>query len=182
MSGTRDIEQLLGRVAEGDRSAFLRLYDATSAKLFGVCLHILNDRAEAEDVLQEVFLKIWRSADRYHANGFSPMTWLITVARNAAIDRLRVRRSRAGDGGHEDLARVQDTRPGPESAAIAGSEAQRIAQCLTELDDRRADAVRGVYLRGLSYQDLAERHDVPLNTMKTWLRRSLMLLKDCLSR
>jgi len=175
-----DVEDMILSVAGGDRTAFLSLYDATSAKLFGVCLRVLNDRAEAEDVLQEVFLKVWRNADRYTANGLSPMTWLITVARNAAIDRLRARKPSTDDD--SALERMAASGPGPEASAIAAGEARRIAECLGELDPRRADAVRGAYLDGQSYNDLARRFDVPLNTMRTWLRRSLQSLRECLSR
>ncbi len=175
----RDIEGLILDVAQGDQRAFLSLYDATSAKLFGICLRILNNKADAEDVLQEVFVKIWRNAGRYRANGLSPMTWLITVARNAAIDRLRTRKVQTEDS--EALERVPDAAPSPEASAIASSEAKRIAACLAELQPDRADAVCGAYLNGLSYQDLASKYGVPLNTMRTWLRRSLQKLKECLS-
>ncbi|RVV98634.1 sigma-70 family RNA polymerase sigma factor [Mesobaculum littorinae] len=179
-----EIESLLQKTATGDRSAFLELYDRTSAKLFGVCLRVLNDRPEAEDVLQDVFVKIWRNADRYRANGLSPMTWLITVARNSAIDRLRARRAAGGaTGGDISEAReVPDSDPGPEARAIALSERDRIRACLDELESDKAQAVRGAYLDGLSYRDLAERYAVPLNTMRTWLRRSLDKLKECLGR
>ncbi len=171
---------MIARMALGDRQAFSALYDATGAKLFGLCLRVLNDREEAEDALQEAFVKIWRNADRYAANGLSPMTWLIALTRNTAIDRLRARRRHPdGDDGIEDMpART----PTPEAAAIAASEAKRIATCFEELEDVRAQAVRGAYLDGMTYQELAQRHDVPLNTMRTWLRRSLLKLKECLSR
>ena len=91
-TGAADVEALLARVALGDRDAFSALYDATSAKLLGIALRILRDRDAAEDALQDAFVKIWHKADSYSANGLSPMTWLITVARNTAIDRLRTRR------------------------------------------------------------------------------------------
>lgn len=177
---TTDIEGMIGRIASGDRDAFLSLYDRTSAKLFGVCLRVLKHRPDAEEVLQEVYVKIWRNADRYAVNGLSPMTWLITVARNSAIDRLRARKLPAD--GDDAMAEVPDSGPTPEAAAVVSSEAARITTCLGELEDDRANAVRGAYLDGLSYQELADRHDVPLNTMRTWLRRSLQKLKECLSR
>lgn len=183
--GTRvsiaEIEQLIGRTAGGDRAAFLDLYDRTSAKLFGICLRVLNDRADAEEVLQETYVKIWRNADRYTANGLSPMTWLITVARNSAIDKRRSRGQR-GEHGLETAAELPDGAPTPEAAAVAASERTRIVHCLSELEADRAAAVRGAYLHGLSYQELADRHGVPLNTMRTWLRRSLLKLRECLTR
>lgn len=175
-----DIEALIARVALGDRAAFAALYEATSAKLFGVCLRVLSDRHEAEDALQEAFVRVWRKADRYAANGLSPMTWLITLARNVAIDRLRARKAPA-----ETLETLPDLADGgatPEAAAIAASERSRIAGCLDELAPDRADAVRRAYLDGATYQELADRYAVPLNTMRTWLRRSLLKLRDCLSR
>ncbi|KAF0677561.1 sigma-70 family RNA polymerase sigma factor [Profundibacterium mesophilum] len=180
MTTTTDIEFMIGRIATGDRQAFLSLYDATSAKLFGVCLRVLDDRADAEDVLQEVFVKVWRNAGHYTANGLSPMTWLITVARNSAIDRKRARKAPAYD--IDTVSGLADGAPGPEMAAIAASEAARIGACLAELEAARAGAVRGAYLDGMSYAELAHRHDVPLNTMRTWLRRSLQKLRECLSR
>lgn len=173
-----DIEAMIARIAREDRDAFLALYDATSAKLFGVCLRVLNSKPDAEDVLQEVFVKVWRNAGRYSANGLSPMTWLITIARNTAIDRLRA--SKGTHDGSDAMESVQDKAPGPEAQAIAASEAREIARCLGELDGDRAAAVRGAYLEGRSYQELAESFAVPLNTMRTWLRRSLIKLRECL--
>ena len=180
MTTISDIETMIARVALRDREAFAALYDATSAKLFGVCLRVLNNRSEAEDTLQEVYLRVWSKADSYAVTGHSPMTWLITVARNLAIDRLRNRRTDAVRTieAHEIAAST----PGPEASAIERSERARMNACLDELDEEKADSVRSVYLEGMTYQDLATRHDVPLNTMRTWLRRSLMKLKDCLTQ
>jgi RNA polymerase sigma-70 factor, ECF subfamily len=180
MSTPADIEALIARVALGDRAAFSALYDATSAKLFGICLRVLNDRHEAEDALQEVFVRVWHKAGSYAVNGLSPMTWLITLARNLSIDRLRARKAPAET--LDAVPELADAGPTPETAAIAASERGRIAGCLGELEPARADAVRRAYLDGASYQELADRHGVPLNTMRTWLRRSLLKLRDCLSR
>jgi RNA polymerase sigma-70 factor (ECF subfamily) len=174
------IERLLGRVALGDRAAFSALYEATSAKLFGLCLRVLGERAEAEDALQEVYVRIWHNAHRYRVNGLSPMTWLIAVARNHAIDRLRVRRK--GHGGVDEADSLPDPAPGPEAAAVAGGERARLAACLDELPEARAEAVRRAYLEGETYAELAARFAVPLNTMRTWLRRSLIRLRECLDR
>jgi RNA polymerase sigma-70 factor (ECF subfamily) len=179
LADTTQLEDWIARVALGDRVAFSRLYDATSAKLFGVCLRILNNRASAEDALQESFMKVWRNADRYRSNGMSPMTWLITIARNTAIDRLRRRRA---SGPEDVIEQVPDSAPTPEASAIAQSEAERIVACLKELDEPRAAAVRGAYLDGLSYADLADKLSVPLNTIRTWLRRSLIALQACMQR
>lgn len=180
MAGQEDINRLIARVALSDRQAFAELYDATSAKLMGVTLRVLKDRAVAEDALQDVYVKIWRNADRYTARGLSPMTWLITIARNTAIDRLRARRETGG--GMDLIEALPSSGPTPEDSAIARSEAVRIAGCMKELAPDHREAVRGAYLEGHTYADLANRHNVPLNTIRTWLRRSLRTLRDCLSR
>lgn len=179
MATRDDIEKLIGNMALGDRGAFASLYDATSAKLFGVTLRILNNRSEAEDALQEIYIKVWKNADRYQANGYSPMTWLITIARNHAIDIVRARKSASGD--MDEIAALPDNAPGPEAMAIASSARAQIDGCLDELKPDHAIAVRRAYLDGDTYADLADRFDVPLNTMRTWLRRSLQKLKECLS-
>jgi RNA polymerase sigma-70 factor (ECF subfamily) len=119
-------------------------------------------------------------AGSYAANGYSPMTWLITLTRNLAIDKLRTRK--AGSVDIDEVHDLADSAPTPEVAAVASSERAQIDGCLDELEADRADAVRGAYLEGHSYNELATRYDVPLNTMRTWLRRSLAKLKECLSR
>jgi RNA polymerase sigma-70 factor (ECF subfamily) len=178
--GQPDVTRLIVRVSMKDRAAFDLLYRQTSAKLFGVCLRVLNDRSEAEEALQEVFVKIWTKADRFAASDLSPISWLVAIARNHAIDRLRQRRQTAA--GIEEAAEIADPAPDPEALAAAGGEAGRIHRCLEELDGDRAEAVRGAYIRGESYAELAARHGVPLNTMRTWLRRSLLKLRECLER
>lgn len=178
-SAAPEIMDLLSRTALRDRAAFRDLYARTSAKLFGVCLRILRDRAEAEEALQEVYVKIWQRADRYVASNYSPISWLVAVARNHCLDVLRARKPQSED---IDLALdVADGAPDPERAAVDKGERSQIESCLDTLEADKADAVRGAYLDGFSYEELAVRHSVPLNTMRTWLRRSLMKLRDCLS-
>jgi RNA polymerase sigma-70 factor (ECF subfamily) len=174
-----DISDLIARTALRDRQAFRELYQRTSAKLFGVTLRILKDRSEAEEALQEVYVKVWQRADRYVAGGYSPISWLVAVARNHSLDVLRARRPVSDD---IDVAlEVPDAGPDPEKAAVDSDERWRIESCLAELEGDRADAVRGAYLDGFSYDELAVRHNVPLNTMRTWLRRSLIKLRECLT-
>ena len=176
----QDITKLIVRVSMKDRAAFDLLYRETSPKLFGVCLRILRQRGEAEEALQEVFVKIWTKADRFAVSDLSPMSWLVAIARNHAIDVIRARRPLAAE--LDVAASVSDPNPDPEAMTVASDERQRIHGCLEELDSDRAAAVRGAYLDGDSYLELAERFSVPLNTMRTWLRRSLMKLKECLER
>lgn len=180
MNTPDEIDGLIAKVALRDREAFRRLYHATSAKLFGVCLRILKNGAEAEDALQEIYVKVWKKAPTYATDRYSPISWLVAIARNHAIDRIRSRKPETVD--IDDAIDISDGSPDPEQVAISSSEGRRIDGCLDELEDARSDAVRGAYLDGYSYQELAERHKVPLNTMRTWLRRSLLKLKECLER
>ena len=173
-----DIADAIGRIALRDRAAFDWLYERTSAKLFGVLLRILKDRGEAEDALQEVYVRIWQKADRFAATGASPMSWLIAIARNHAVDRLRKRAPATAP--IEAAAEVRDAAPDPEARAIGSGQKTRIDTCLDRLETDKAEAVRAAYLEGYEYKELAERFAVPLNTMRTWLRRSLQKLKACL--
>ena len=176
---SQEIADLIARCALRDRAAFRSLYERTSAKLFGVVLRILKDRSEAEEAIQEIYVKIWQRADRYVAGATSPISWLVAVARNHALDILRARRPASDD---IDVAlEIPDAGPTPERAAEDSDERARIDHCLGTLEPERADAVRGAYLDGYSYDELAARYSVPLNTMRTWLRRSLLKLRDCLT-
>lgn len=178
MTTRADIEDMIARCALGDRAALSALYDATSAKLLGVALRILQDRSAAEDALQDVYVKIWHNADRYRSGTWSPMTWLITIARNTAIDRKRTTREMSGLEGH--IETLASDKPDPEDEAIAASEARRVIACMETLPEDRARAIRQVYLEGVSYADCAEGFGIPLNTVRTWLRRGLISLRECL--
>ncbi len=169
---------LLTSVAAQDRAAFRELYKKTSAKLFGILMRILGNRAECEDALQEVFTRIWLRANRFDPAKGSALGWLVAVARNHAIDRLRARPDERPDD--DAVLALQDHRPGAEAQVVAKGEAQRVVDCMALLEPEKAQAVRGAYLNGLTYQQLADRFGVPLNTMRTWLRRSLISLRECL--
>jgi RNA polymerase sigma-70 factor, ECF subfamily len=173
------IADLIAACAARDQAAFRTLYRDSSAKLMGVLLRILKERAEAEDALQEVYTRVWLRAGRYDPAKGRGMTWLIAIARNHGIDRLRARTPAQDDDG---LDLVADSAPRAETRLVAMGEARRMADCFATLEPDRAEAVRGAYLGGLSYLDLAARHAVPLNTMRTWLRRSLLRLKECLEQ
>ena len=178
MSEGDPIAELIAKVAGSDRAAFRALYSVASAKLFGVAYRILQDRSEAEDAVQEVFTRIWLNARRFDPAKARGMTWAIAIARNHAIDRLRARPVRTE--GDEAIQAMRDPNPGAEATLVAKGEARRIGDCFETLEPGRAAAIRGAYLNGLSYEQLAARHDVPLNTMRSWLRRGLMKLKECL--
>ncbi|AYG57932.1 sigma-70 family RNA polymerase sigma factor [Rhizobium jaguaris] len=177
---SEEIEALIGRVAMRDQKAFGALYKKTSPKLYAVCLRILGNKTDAEEVLQEVYVKIWQRAERFIASEGPAMPWLTTIARNQSIDAIRARKPIADEiDTAYDLA---DTEPGPEEQAMVKGEGRRIDRCMEELEADRAQAVRSAYVEGLSYQELAEQYAVPLNTMRTWLRRSLIRLRECMDR
>ncbi len=168
---------LLIKVAAQDRAAFRKLYHASSAKLMGVVLRILANRSEAEDAMQEIYTRVWLRAAAFDAQKGRAMTWLITLARNHAIDRLRARPVTQDDA---DLDKIVDLTPRAETRLIAMGEAKRINACIDRLDPSHASALRGAYLSGKSYEELALVGNVPLNTLRTWLRRGLLSLKDCM--
>lgn len=182
MNTAQDIEHLIARMALQDRAAFNALYNATSAKLFGVCLRVLKNRQDAEEALQEIYIKIWHKSDQFAANDFSPLSWLVVIARNHCIDVLRARKpaSHSIDELAEQGQELRDEAHTPEQAALNSSLGRSIANCLEELDIEKAAAVRQAYVDGYSYNELAEVYKVPLNTMRTWLRRSLASLKECM--
>lgn len=176
------LEQMIARTALGDRAAFDALYEATSAKLHAVCLSLLKDRSEAEETLQEVYVRVWRSADRYVVNGLSPMTWLITIARNRAIDRLRARNGQPASAPAEMAEALASPDPGPEEQLILSQQRRLLEGCLDEMGEAQALALRAVYLEGASYADIARTAGAPLNTVRSWLRRGLLRLKECVSQ
>ena len=172
----------LVRVAGGDRAALRLVYHDTSAKLFGVCLRILRDRSEAEDVLQDVYVTVWRKAGTFDAGRASPITWLVAIARNRSIDRLRAgARSRRTDP-IETAAEVPDATPAAVELLEQAQQHARLATCLGELEERHAAAIGSAFMDGLTYEELAGRMNVPLGTMKSWVRRGLLKLRACLER
>lgn len=175
-----DLAGLLKRTAAGDRAAFAALYDAVSAKLFGIVLRILKRRDAAEDVLQDVFVKIWQRASDFDPQRASPVTWMATIARNAALDVARRRTAVALDDAPE-VMHIADPGPVALQQLEAGEEANRLNRCIEALEPERGQLVRLAYLEGLSREELAQRLGHPIGTIKTWLHRSLKQLKDCLA-
>jgi RNA polymerase sigma-70 factor (ECF subfamily) len=172
----------ISRIANGDRTALRELYDRTAAKLFGLCLRILGDTSEAEDTMQDIYLTVWQRAGSFDPARSSPITWLTIIARSRAIDRLRSSgRSRAALP-IENAADVRDPSPDAVSMLEAGQDASRLNGCVEELDQRQAKAIREAFFGGVTYPQLAERAGVPLGTMKSWIRRSLMKLRECFER
>ena len=169
----------LDAVAGGDSAALRRLYDATSAKLFGVCIHILQDRELAEDALQDVYLKIWYRAGRYDRDRASPITWLTVIARNTALDRRRGAQ-RAPSGSDEWLGALSDPAKIADSMIEERQEHERLFGCMEELTRDENAAITAAFMEGYTYSEVAERKSVPLGTMKSWVRRGLARLRKCL--
>ena len=174
-----ELVEALVATGREDRAAFRTLYRLTSAKLFGVCLRICQDRSAAEDVLSDVYLLIWRRAGAYEPGRASPITWLATIARNRAIDWRRSTAARPS-ASLDDAPDVADDQPSAVDQLLRSEEDGRLHLCLDQLDDRQRGAIRTAFFDGLTYAELAERDSVPLGTMKSWVRRGLLRLKDCL--
>ena len=174
------LELLLDRVASGDRHAFEEIYRRTSTKLYGVCLRILSDQGEAEDALQSAYVSLWQHAGRYEAARAAPMTWLITLARNRAIDRLRATRAMMA----APIAAMDERAdPAPIASDLieATGETRRLQVCLEGLDHGDADFIRAAFFEGSTYAELATRAGLPLGTLKSRVRRALLKLRDCLA-
>lgn len=174
--GAAELSALLARAADGDRAAFREFYDRTSAKLFAIILRILIERGEAEDVLQEVFVTVWRKAAEFDPARASPVTWMATIARNRAIDRLRARGSRPL-APLDDAADVRDDRPSADMVIDSDRDVARIHAALAALEPRHAAAIRSCYFEGTTYEALALREGVPVGTLKSWVRRGLLRMK-----
>jgi RNA polymerase sigma factor (sigma-70 family) len=176
-----ELVRLLGLTGRGDQQAFAELYQRTSSKLFGICLRMLGDRGAAEDVLQEIYTTVWRRAASFDAAKAAAMTWLVALSRNKAIDRLRQRREERLDdtSGQSEIA---DDQPSPTAVADSTQERQRLQACLDALEPQHRSVVSEAFFTGATYNDLAIRRKVPLGTMKSWIRRSLLQLRACLDR
>lgn len=181
MMDAADITESLERIAARDREAFARLYDGTSAKLLGVIMRILKRRDIAEEVLQEVYVKVWERASDFDRKRASPMTWLSTIARNRALDIVRQRQAVS----LEDHPEYGET-PSDDDLALdkllKAEAGQALKDCLSKLEPQRAAIVVLAYCEGLSREELGQRYAQPANTIKTWLRRSLIQLRGCLER
>jgi RNA polymerase sigma factor (sigma-70 family) len=173
------LQRLLAGIARGEPDRLAELYDLTSPKLFGLILRIQRDRNLAEDVLQDVYMRVWQAAGSYKPNVGTPLAWLTTIARNRAIDSVRRRSEVQGadpDGDEDWVARLAD----PHDAAAAFVDRDALLACLGRLEPRHRDCVVLAYCEGYSRDELARRFDHPVNTIKTWLHRALAALKTCM--
>ena len=177
---------LLDRLAARDTSALKPLYDQCSGKLYGLALRVVGQHDWAEDVLQEAFLTIWRSAETYRATLSPPMAWMALIVRSRALDFLRRRSAQRTHLTQELDEHLGDTlaadAPTPLDNALASEQAWALQQCLNKLDNKQREVVSLAYLRDLSHGELATQLKLPLGTVKTWIRRGLEQLRLCLAQ
>jgi RNA polymerase sigma factor (sigma-70 family) len=184
-----ELSRLLARAGLGDRAAFATLYERTSSHLLGVVLRIQRDRAQAEDILQEVYVKVWRAAQSFDAAQSQPLTWLASIARNRAIDSLRRTQTQprlksnittTDDEDKDVYDTIADDAPGPLDLLSRASDARALASCMQGLSAQQRQSVALAFFDGLSHAEVAEQMRQPLGTVKSWVRRALMALKACL--
>jgi RNA polymerase sigma-70 factor (ECF subfamily) len=172
---------LLAAVAKGDKAAFERLYGATRAKLYGVLLRILGRPELADDVMQETYLKVWQMAGKFDPTMASPITWMVAMARNRAIDIVRKKGDISVEDSPEAFGVAAETPP-PLARREMTEELRRLLGCLGKLDPEKQRIVLLAYYSGWSREQLSHKLDIPVNTIKTWLRRSLLEIRECMGR
>jgi len=177
---------LLAKVALGDQASFADLYRQTSSHLYGVAVRILREGSTAEEVLQESFVSVWHHAGSYEAAKGQPLTWLSSIVRNRCLDQLRRREldtvtmtADDDDGKEFDLPSGEPT---PVEMLLAGAEARSVRDCVDALDAGPKQAIALAFYQGLSHAELADHMRQPLGTVKSWVRRGLERLKNCLDR
>lgn len=177
---------LITRIGQQDQQALRQLYDLTSGKLYGLALRVVQSRDHAEDVIQETYLNIWRIAIDYRAPLSPPMAWMGIIVRSRALDFLRRRASQHADTVDELDAVLTDTIEGdsinPLDIAQSSEQAWALHQCLSQLENKQREVVSLAYLRDLSHSELAEQLQLPLGTIKTWIRRGIEQMRVCMAR
>lgn len=175
--------RLLQRVVVRDGTAIAELYDRHSGPLFGLVLRILRNRADAEEVLQEVFVRVWTRADTYDERLGCPAAWLTRMARNRAIDRLRARRTRED----ADTDAATDASPAaaapsrnPEQQAQVAERSERVQSALAALPADQRELIAAAFFEGFTHSELAARFNLPLGTVKTRIRSGMLTMRDFL--
>lgn len=166
----------LADLANGDRSAMRRVYELSSDRLFGIIIRITQDAAAAEDILQETYIKVWNNIASYGPRGAEPMAWLATIARNSAIDWRRAHYQRRYTTS-DNFESVEDETENALARIERKQEEAKIETMLGELPKEREAEIRDAFFQGLTYADIARRDSLPLGTIKSRIRRSLIQLK-----
>ena len=176
------LTQLLAAISGGDQRAFAQLYESCSSHLFGLQLRILQRRDWAEEALQDCFLKVWQKSETYEPSRGAPLTWLSTIARYRALDLLRMKRPEVEmpEEGEEAPMTLADPGQDPVDGAIEGEGIGKLRDCMRGLQDEQRRSVLLAYYEGYTHQELAQVMKAPLGTVKSWVRRGLSRLRDCL--
>jgi RNA polymerase sigma-70 factor (ECF subfamily) len=174
------VDAWLTAAGRGDQRAFDSLYQATSSMLLGICMRVLGDRSEAEDVLQEVYVTVWRKAVQFDSARARASTWMGTIARNRCIDRLRSQPAAVVRAPIELLDFAEDPSPSPAAQAEAGLERAQLDDCIEQLEPKRQVLIRTAFFEGATYEELSARSGSPLGSVKSWIRRGLLQLRACL--
>ena len=184
MAEREQLTEWLEATARGDQRAFQSLYAATSSQLYALLLRILRNPDRAQDALQDAYVKVWQKADTYAPDRGAPLTWLLSIARYRALDMLRRKRPEVAMPEEPDMVATlledqQSLSPSEENENQQSLDAIQV--CLKSLQPQQRDSVLLAYYEGLTHQELAERMDAPLGTVKSWIRRGLMRLRECLA-
>ncbi|WP_260614165.1 ECF RNA polymerase sigma factor SigK [Streptomyces sp. WAC07061] len=175
-----DLTGLMQKVAQGDKQAFSGLYDALAPMVFGIVLKVVRDRAQAEEVAQEVMIDLWRQAARYRPEAGSVTTWAATIAHRRAVDRVRSAQA-ATDREYAQAAREHTTAFDEVAEQVETRlESEQVRRCMSGLTELQRQAVTLAYYRGLTYREVAEALRTPLPTIKTRMRDGLIRLRDCM--
>jgi RNA polymerase sigma-70 factor (ECF subfamily) len=177
----KTVESLLEAAADQDAAAFRLLYDHTAAKLLGIASRIVRRRDLAEEVIQDVFVKIWTGAARFDRSLGSGQAYLATMTRNRALDQVR-RKTEVSAEEKPDMQDLSDNLPTPEAIAEDRSELRAVLACLQRLPAGQRQAIAAAYIDGASGAEIAARLAVPVGTVKTWLSRGLAALRECMDR
>jgi RNA polymerase sigma-70 factor (ECF subfamily) len=171
----------LARVARGDQGALAELYDRRARLVFSLAQRILQNGADAEDIVQEVFTQVWTQAGRYEDQRGAVAAWMLTMARSRSIDRLRAKRSRPESGGQAQAAeKVADTAPSQDLQLLSSEEVVQLREALNELPEAQRAALELAYYEGLTHAEIASRLSEPLGTVKTRIRQAVIKLRESL--
>lgn len=168
------LDVLIHRTAVGCRASFDQVYRETNRTVFGVLMLILRNHDDAKDALQDVYARVWVKSSQFKSTGSDPRAWIRVIARNTAINHIRSRKKTVS---HDQF---EDVHEDPRGASYV--DRLTLHKCLERLDPSRVELVKLVYLEGSTYDDIVERYNAPLNTVKSWIRRSLLHLKSCMSK
>ena len=177
-----ELEPLLAQIANQHEPSLKRLYQLTNANLFALALRILQQRDLAEDCLQLAFVKVWHNSQQFNATKAKPITWLNAIVRNQALDLLRKNKhQKMHDTSDETLAQLADQSPSQEKQVSLAQEQRAIHTCLAQLKENQRQCLQLAYFDGLAHPQVAAQLNLPLGSVKTWIRRGLLGLRECLT-